>query len=82
MSKGINSLADSLADEWTKEVMPRRLARNQLLVLFKVFHEITGDSLQDSCASRIFAVPPQSMSSGKSLIDSPACSSKVCSRFI
>ena len=56
MSKGINSLADSLADEGSKEVMRRRLTENQLLELFKVFHEITGDSLRDSCASRIFAI--------------------------
>ncbi|AFZ17925.1 hypothetical protein [Allocoleopsis franciscana] len=43
MSKGINSLADSRVDEWTKGVMPRQLTENYLLVLFKVFHEITGD---------------------------------------
>jgi hypothetical protein len=45
MSKGINSLADSRVDEWTKGVMPRRLTENYLLVLFKVFHEITGDRI-------------------------------------
>jgi hypothetical protein len=52
MSKGINSLADSLAGEWTKEVMRRRLTENHLLVLFEVFHEITGDSLPFGNASR------------------------------
>jgi hypothetical protein len=43
MSLRINSQADSLVDEWTKGVMPRRLTENHLLVLFKVFHEIAGD---------------------------------------
>ncbi|MEQ9355078.1 hypothetical protein [Coleofasciculus chthonoplastes] len=27
-------------------------------------------------------IPPQSISSGKSLIESPPCSNKACSRFI
>jgi hypothetical protein len=54
MSKGINSLADSLAGEWIKEVMRRRLTENQLLVLFKVFHEITGDRIFAFVAARPF----------------------------
>ncbi len=54
MSKGINSLADSLAGEWIKEVMRRRLTENQLLVLFKVFHEITGDRIFAIVAARPF----------------------------
>jgi len=54
MSKGINSLADSLAGEWIKEVMRRRLATNQLLVFFKVFHEITGDRILAIFADRPF----------------------------
>jgi hypothetical protein len=54
MSKGINSLADSLAGEWIKEVMRRRLTENQLLVLFKVFHEITGYHIEAIVADRPF----------------------------
>jgi hypothetical protein len=37
-----------------QEVMRRRLATNQLLVFFKVFHEITGDRILAIVADRPF----------------------------
>ncbi|MCA1990475.1 MAG: hypothetical protein LDL41_00280 [Coleofasciculus sp. S288] len=57
MSKGIDSLADLLADGWTMEVMRRRLTENQWLVLFKVFHEITGDLRSHFCNCRRSPLP-------------------------